>query len=205
MTTTAPQRQQVEEAVVEMVRRRPGITVNEIVDELAFDVSPEVILGLLGNLRVTGAVVARPEDALEDAWGPAPSDVELDAIRRAGEHAEQATLAVALDGALSRDEAAERIGLTPQAVSERRKAGKLVGLRRGREWRFPAWQFADDGTLPALAELIGSWPGSSLALSTWAVTPSVDLEGLTPAQALRRRDTRERVLELTHALTVTAW
>jgi len=157
------------------------------------------------ELAVTAHTPAVLADPLADAWGPEPTDDELAEARRAGEGAVQAALNAALDGALSRDAAAARIGVTPQAVSERRKAGKLVALRRGREWRFPAWQFADDGTLPALDELIDAYPGTPLALSTWAVTPARDLDGLTPAQALGRRGGSERVLELAHALRGAAW
>ena len=125
--------------------------------------------------------------------------------RQTAERSPEAALATALDGALTRDAAAERIGVTPQAISDRLKAGKLVGLRRGREWRFPARQFADDGILSALDELIDAWPGTPLSLSAWAVTRSVDLNGRTPAQALTRRGGPERVLELAHALAAAAW
>jgi hypothetical protein len=209
MAAITPQRKnRARAAVLELVRSHPGITIKEIARELAAVDTPEVLLIAMSdtNLAVIDKGTAeRLADPLEDAWGPAPSDTELEHAQRAGEHATRAALTAALEGALSRETAAERIGVTPQAISERLKAGKLVGLRRGREWRFPAWQFAEDGTLPALGELIDVYPGTPLALSTWAVTPSVDLNGHTPAQALARRGGPERVLELAHVLSALAW
>jgi hypothetical protein len=207
MGTITPQRKsRARGAVVELVRQRPGITIKEIMDALSPRVdSIEVLMGALleTELRVHPTVEAT--DPLAEAWGREPTDRELDQARRVGDSAEQAALALALDGALSRDEVADRIGVTPQAISERVKSGKLVGLRRGREWRFPAWQFADDGTLPALSELIDAWPGTPLALCTWAVSASADFDGLSPAQALVRRGGPERVLEVAHALGASAW
>jgi hypothetical protein len=104
-----------------------------------------------------------------------------------------------LEGALTREETALHIGVTPQAVSERLKNQQLTAIRRGREWRFPSWQFSGDGTVPELGALIQAWPGTALALSTWALTQSVDLMGRTPAEMLRRRNGSRRVVELASA------
>jgi len=71
--------------------------------------------------------------------------------------------------------------------------------------RFPAWQFMEDGTLPEVQQLIAAWPSTSLALSVWAVEPSVDLNGQTPSQELRRRGGAPRVLELVEALRAAGW
>jgi len=211
MATITPQRKsRAAEAVLDLVRRRPGITVREIADELGRIEDINVILHAMRDMEL---VVSRPAhdrepaaiDALADAWGPPPSEAELADAQRVGEVARESALAGALTGALTRDRAAARLGVTPQAVSERMKAAKLVGLRRGREWRFPAWQFGDDAILPGLDEVIDAWPGTPLALSVWAVTPSVDLDGRTPAQALVRRGGPERVLELARALGAAAW
>lgn len=206
MPTITPQRKsRATEAVLDLVGRRPGITVREIADELAQVEDVDVILHALRDMELVVFRPVRPADTLDEAWGPAPSERELAEAQRIAELARESALTSALAGALTRERAAERIGVTPQAVSERLKAGKLIGLRRGREWRFPAWQFADEGTLPLLDALIDAWPGTSLALSTWAVTPSVDLDGRTPAQALMRRGGPERVLELARALGAAAW
>lgn len=59
--------------------------------------------------------------------------------------------------------------------------------------------------MPALSELIDTYPGTPLALSVWAVTPSPDLDGNTPARELTRRGGPERVLEIAQALSAAAW
>ena len=170
MTTVTRQRRlRAREAVLELVRDRPGITIKEIVNTLLrVDDEHVILLGLSDADLAVAPADSQPDRVDEDLWGPEPSADELAEADEAGQAAVQKVLGAALDGALTRDQAAARIGITPQAVSERRKAGKLLGLRRGREWRFPAWQFADDGTVWALDELIAAWPGTPLALSAWA-------------------------------------
>lgn len=183
MKVATRQNRRAAEAVLDAVRERPGITVDELADVIA--------------------VARSPQD--QEAWGAPPSQWELAAAETVGERIRDAALTGALKGALTREQAATRLGVTAQAVSERRKAGKLTALRRGREWRFPAWQFGDDDVLPGLAELIASWPGTTLGLSTWAAQPAPDLGMRTPAQELSRRGGAERVLELTAAISAAAW
>ena len=111
----------------------------------------------------------------------------------------------ALSSALTREQAAQRLGITPQAVSKRVAAGGLIALRRGRVSRFPAWQFYEEGVLPGLKQAIAAYPGGALSLTSWATSPSPDLDGVTPAQALARRGGIARVLDAIQALTPAAW
>lgn len=192
------------EAVVEVVQRKPGITVTELASEL------QVSADLLATLRETldGLTDDRLTDegpSVVERWGPRPSLVEVASARAASDAARRAALASVLDGALSRDQAAERLGVSAQAVSERLKARTLTAVRRGREWRFPVWQFADDAALPGLRQIIATWPGTPLSLSTWATKPSPDLGGRSPAQELARRDGTARVLELADAIGAAGW
>jgi hypothetical protein len=216
MATETPERtEEVAAKLLEVVKRRPGITVPELAKELCLiDESGDVLTTLREAMDLAvrrGVPTALTGDALQEpselhaAWGPEPSEAEVIEAHVAAEFAEKEALEAALDGALTREEAAARLGVSSQAVSERRKTGKLIGLERGREWRFPAWQFYEAGTLPALAELIVAWPGSSLSLSRWATTASVDLDGRPPAQELRRRGGPERVLAVVEALSAAAW
>ncbi|MGO9792699.1 MAG: wax ester/triacylglycerol synthase domain-containing protein [Solirubrobacteraceae bacterium] len=109
--------------------------------------------------------------------GRAPSAQQLVAAGEVGEQARRAAMADVLADALTREQAAERLGITAQAVSDQRKNGRLVVLRRDREWRLPRWQFGDDGALPGLPAVIAAWPGTSLALTVWAIKASPDLAG----------------------------
>ena len=97
------------------------------------------------------------------------------------------------------------LGISPQAVSKRHATGALVALPRGRELYFPAWQFADGAAVPGLADVIAAYPGSPLALSTWATAPNPDLDRATPAQMLTRRGGVERVLEALESISSAAW
>jgi len=148
---------------------------------------------------------ASEEDRRAGAWGAAPNRRQLVVAAELAEGARAGALADALDGALSRRQVAERLGVSPQAVSERLKARRLVALRRGREWRFPAWQFSDDGTIPGLSHVIAAWHGTPLSLSAWARASSPDLDGRTPAREVERPGGLERVLELERALAATGW
>ncbi|MDQ3527663.1 MAG: PRC-barrel domain-containing protein [Actinomycetota bacterium] len=73
-------------------------------------------------------------------------------------------------------------------ASERRTAGKLLGVRRGREFRYPGFQFDEGGqvlsTVAALLELAAEshWSPESLAL--WLCGPSGRFEGNRPVDAL---------------------
>lgn len=91
-------------------------------------------------------------------------------------------------------------------MSKRRAARGLVALRRGREWRLPAWQFHEDSVLPGLDRLIAAYPGTPLALTTWATTPNADLDGYTPAKAMLTTGGIDWVLsDAVRPLTPAAW
>jgi hypothetical protein len=205
MTTTAARRAlRTSGRIADAVTRNPGISVRDLAREVK-DLEIEDLERLRDALDVLLAD-ARPVPALDPAvWGEVPSPQRLAAAREVGERARETALAGALDGALTREQTAARLGVTPQAVSERMKAAKLTAIRRGREWRFPVWQFSDDDVLPGLAELIAAWPSTPLALSTWATKPAFDLDGRAPAQELSRPGGAKRVLDLAEAISAAAW
>jgi hypothetical protein len=90
---------------------------------------------------------------------------------------------------LARHEAAGRLGVSAQAVSGMLDRGALVGLKEGREWRIPAWQFDGEsptGVLPGLRDLASRFPGSVVSLSRWIERENPDLDGMTPRAALQR-------------------
>ena len=147
--------------------------------------------------------VARVLEILrDDAWGPEPRP---EAVAEATEWNAEVGLArrrELIAQSIGRDEAARLLGVSPQAVSDAIKRGRLIGLKEGREWRLPLWQFSPDappGILPGLRELVAPFPAGIVALSRWAQTGSPDLAGLCPAAALARGRVAE-VLALARTL-----
>ncbi len=190
------------------LRRQFGsepITVTALASELLDGDTAAVVLAAIEDALARSAAAGAPHELDESLWGAPPSDDEVVAARGAGQTAVNDALTVALDGALSREEAAHRLGISPQAVSKRLAARALVALSRGRTRWFPAWQFYEDGVRPGLGEVIDAYPGTPLALTIWATTPSADLDGASPADVLVRRGGVARVLAAAHALSAEAW
>lgn len=128
------------------------------------------------------------DDQLDSSlWGRGPSPTQrkqaaLENLRR-----QFAARSAVLEYSLTRAEAADLLEVSEQAVLDRIKAGDLLGLKKGREWRLPLWQFnagCAHGFVPGLARLRDSFPGGVVSLTEWAATPNVDLDGATPTQAL---------------------
>ena len=157
-----------------------------------------MVLLVLASLRAQEG----GDTALDGAFGPEPA-------ARAYQEAVAWNLSVATErrqhviaGSLTRHEAAGRLGVSAQAVSNMLDRGALLGLKAGREWRIPTWQFdqaSPTGVLAGLRELGARFPGSVVALSRWIEQPNSDLVGLTPGAALRRGNV-EDVVRLVRAL-----
>jgi excisionase family DNA binding protein len=99
--------------------------------------------------------------------------------------------------ALDLKTAAERLHVSSVAVDDMIHRGELVAVRLGGAWLLPAWQFTAEGVLPGVRRVLERWPGSTVTLSVWACTPSGDLRGRTPAQALEDSD----VADVTNAVS----
>jgi hypothetical protein len=130
-------------------------------------------------------------DDLDPAlWGPAPSrDEYLGAVLRDQRRLEAARVAV-LEDSLTRRQAADRLGVSPQRVSALVDDGELVALDDG-QLRLPGWQFDPDtprGRLPGLARLQSAFPGGPVSLTLWATRPNPALGQRTPARALASGD-----------------
>jgi hypothetical protein len=72
--------------------------------------------------RITAGTYGLVDDPGETAelsarWGPEPSDEDVEQALAVGERARAEALAEALEGALTREQAAERLGVSSQAVS----------------------------------------------------------------------------------------
>ena len=102
----------------------------------------------------------------------------------------------ALDGALTLDEVALRLGLEVEGVIRMTDRRHLAALMDRGDWYFPAWQFIGSGPLPGLVELLVAWSGSMVALSAWMRTPCRGLDGRTPGTAMIENDSGAVIAEL---------
>lgn len=154
------------------------------------------------------SVIDEPQDDLDPTlWGAAPDAVErkqaaLTSLRTQYEWRRQV-----LQASLTRAEAAELLDVSEQAILDRLRAGDLIGLKQGREWRLPAWQFSPDterGLIPGLARLSEAFPGGAVSMTTWATRPHADLGGDTPADRLTAGQV-EDVIHVARIGTAAAW
>ena len=158
--------------------------------------------------RLTAAATAADEDDLDSRfWGPSPDSA---AVTRAvfedlsDQFAQRRHVAA---NAISRDEAAELLGVSPQSVTARLSSRKLIGIKVGREWRLPTWQFDPDdptGVLPDLDTLQAEFPGGAVSLSRWMVLSRPEFDGRSAREEMVRYGSA-RVLDLARALTATGW
>jgi hypothetical protein len=172
-------------------------SLREAIDALRHS-SRSMVLLVLASLRAQEG----GDTHLDDAFGREPS---------ASAYAEAVAwnLSVATERrqqliarSLARHEAAGRLGVSAQAVSGMLDRGALIGLKDGREWRIPAWQFDGEsptGVLPGLRDLASRFPGSVASLSRWIERENPDLDGMTPRAALQRGNV-EGVLRLVDAI-----
>lgn len=202
--TIAPEAERLAD---ELVKRLGNgrLTAREVAAELVSADSPVALIGAFDDALMRAAAAGETDELDDTLWGPAPGDQQLADARQIARSAADEAMAAALAGALTRGQAAQRLGISAQAVSKRHAAGRLVALSRGRVKLFPAWQFHEDGVLPGVADVLAAYPGGPLSLSTWATTPNPDLDEATPAQTLVGRGGVSRVLEALRPLDPDAW
>lgn len=90
-------------------------------------------------------------------------------------------------GTWSVRQVADHLHLSRQAVDERRKRGKLLGLHIGkRAYAYPAWQFDERGTLPGLEPVLAAlgdlapWTKAAFMLN-----PNLYLSNQSPIAEMR--------------------
>lgn len=95
--------------------------------------------------------------------------------------------------ALSSSEVATLLGISRQAVDNRRKKNNLLGLSLGsRGYRYPSWQFVNGDLLSGWVEVLSNLEH----LDEWSklifmLTGDVRLENLTPLECLQKGRTEE--------------
>lgn len=86
------------------------------------------------------------------------------------------------------EEIAEILGVSRQAINQRRQRGKLIGLPRGKgKYLYPLWQFTDTGkTLRGLETVLEQLQEFDPWMQiTFFLNPNVRLENKTPLEMLR--------------------
>jgi len=158
----------------------------EAIDRLTHTASPEVLADALSAPTGAGAVARLLVDAA--TLGAAGALEPLaDAIARG---AEARTDLVQRSGGLltAAQMGAVLGGISRQAVDKRRRAGQLLGVRVGADWRYPAVLADRDGSVPdGLATVVQAMRDSGpWATLDFLLTPDRALGGMTPLTALQR-------------------
>ncbi len=86
------------------------------------------------------------------------------------------------------EEIAEMLGVSRQAINQRRQRGKLIGLSRGKgKYIYPLWQFTDTGkTLLGLEAVLEKLPEvDPWTQVTFFLNPNLRLQNKTPLEMLR--------------------
>lgn len=165
-------------------RRAVGAVAAEL---LASEDGDEVAEAVLEALKAS----RQPDPLDPSVWGPAPTNAEVAHASAQSELRMRRARERLLAEALTREEAAARLGVGERQISKLIGSGELVSLEDGRERRLPAWQFDADtskGRLEGIRELAHAFSGGPLTLSLWAVRPNPALGRRTPAQALADGD-----------------
>ncbi|HWM94569.1 MAG TPA: helix-turn-helix domain-containing protein [Thermoanaerobaculia bacterium] len=142
---------------------------------------------------VKRALEALPEEPALDPL--AAVDEPLDTAKAAeslawAEMEAQATREAILRECIGVADAARLIGRSRQALERLRRAGRLLALRVGAQWRYPRWQFDSDspgGVVPGLDDVLHELALSPVGAAYWLLQPSERLGGHPPVELLRRR------------------
>jgi hypothetical protein len=163
----------------------------------------ERITGSVSTKTLTEALAA-PTDvgslaqllSRSEVVGSAVTDLDplAPSLARNVEHRQ--TLITLAGGALSADEAGRILGITRQAIDKRRRAGALLAVREGSDWRYPACQFNHGEVVAGIPDIVrGFGSASPWVMLDFLLAPDTVLAGRTPLAVLKAGD-REPVLRL---------
>lgn len=150
---------------------------------------------------VLEAVLSSPPSAAPDPPSRGFSEAELMALDRAGIDVDRApqgdprgaaheAYARLLAEALPPEEAARRLGVDKTRVYQRLADRTLYGVRLGRRWGLPLFQFTDSGEVPGIGVVLAALPRTMHPLSVvgWFTTPQDDLRLDAPADPKSPRE-----------------
>lgn len=125
-----------------------------------------------------------------------PSAAGLSSALARNEERRWAARRALYDTALSYPQAADRLGVSTNQVSNLVSAGELLAVDGPHGKRLPAWQLNADtprGRLDGIAQVAARYPGGVVGLSAWMTSVHPSLGGRTPAGALADGDLDEVV------------
>jgi len=94
-------------------------------------------------------------------------------------------------GAMTVTEVAKFLEISKQAVDKRRRAHNLLALETTRGFLYPAWQFADEGVLPGLPQVLAALEAVPWMQASWFLTGDSRLLDARPVDALRRGELQQ--------------
>lgn len=157
--------------------------------------------------RLAAATAESSDDLDERFWGSAPDSVATAKAVLADLSEQFAHRRRLAADSISREDAAKLLGVAAQSITSKLASGKLVGIKIGREWRLPRWQFDPDntaGVLPDLDALQAAFPGGPVSLSNWITRAHPNFDGRTPREEMIVHGSTP-VIKLARVLTAAGW
>lgn len=108
-----------------------------------------------------------------------------------------------LEDSVNSTEAAALTHRSRQVIEGLRRAGRLLALWEGNQWRYPRWQFepeAPGGVIPRLDEVLRELDLSPAGAALWLLLPAERLGMSRPIDLLRRHQP-ESVIQLARELS----
>ena len=143
-----------------------------------------------------------PEDPLagvDEPMSPAEAAEELVLAEMEAQRNRELVLKDSVNSA----EAAVLTRRSRQAIERLRRAGRILALREGSQWRYPRWQFEPDapgGVIPRLDEVLRELDLSPAGAALWLLLPAERFGRSRPLDLLRRHQP-EPVIQLARELS----
>jgi hypothetical protein len=188
------------------------VQLNQLVHRAAPELGVDGLISLLGNaFAVIGAKSVAPHAHFTEAEIDELSQSGL--LRSKGADRPSRTsgrtateFAVILTDSLSVPQAADLLEVDQSRIRQRLTERTLYGIKVGRAWRLPRFQFKDDGQIRGLDQVLPQLPSTlhPVALQRWLSSPSSDLElddeAVSPLEWLEATGDAATVVAIAHDL-----
>lgn len=161
--------------------------------------SKDELEGILSAVQIVQETPSNPLAGVDEPMSEAEAAKEL----ALAEMEAQRNRELVLKDSISSAEAAALTHRSRQAIERLRRAGRLLALRKGNQWRYPRWQFEPDapgGVLHGLEEVVRELDLSPSGAALWLILPAERLGRSRPIDLLRRHQP-EPVIQLARELS----